>query len=292
MGISGCWPWILDKNKGIINNKNIGVLLMNHWTQISIELANQRDYLDQLFHVYPMAANLNRGLDEETQEQLMQAFATRDNKELITLLLRQEIFPIKDSYVAYLKRDRTAIERNPNTIDRIAGSIYSMGYDETLKKMTVPKETNRQIGPLFKNWIRRGSLGVEVTSDMNRFLRFQGNIVFYASDTLMEKFARDRFGYIHDKGLDFIGKFNNIIILAEAKFLTDFGGHQNAQLADALNTMRSHFVEMEFMVKPITILDGVVYIQGGNKMYRTLVNCREDEVIISSLLLRDYLYSI
>ena len=85
--------------------------------------------------------------------------------------MSQNIFPIKDSYVAYLKRDKTAIERNPNTVNRISSMLYEMGWDEILDKLTVPKETNRQIGPLFKNWIDTGALGCKITTSENEFLK-------------------------------------------------------------------------------------------------------------------------
>ena len=31
---------------------------MNFWTSLSIEYANQRNYLDMLFKVYPMSPNI------------------------------------------------------------------------------------------------------------------------------------------------------------------------------------------------------------------------------------------
>jgi len=37
---------------------------MNYRTQLSIELANQRDYLDQLFKVYPTVPDTIREIDE------------------------------------------------------------------------------------------------------------------------------------------------------------------------------------------------------------------------------------
>ena len=82
---------------------------MNIWTNKSIELANQRDYLDQLFKVYPMANNLKRELSDETADELNKIFEEKNNVKLITLLLEQELFPVKDSYVAYLRRDKSAI---------------------------------------------------------------------------------------------------------------------------------------------------------------------------------------
>ena len=41
----------------------------------------------------------------------------------------------------------------------------------------------------------------------------------------------------------------------------------------------------------IGILDGVLYIKGNNKMYKYLEE-HEDEIILSSLLLREFLFSI
>ena len=52
---------------------------MNIWTEKSIELANQRDYLDQLFKVYPMANNLKRELSESNLSQINLAFNEKDN---------------------------------------------------------------------------------------------------------------------------------------------------------------------------------------------------------------------
>lgn len=38
---------------------------MNYWTQLSIDFANQRNYLDELFHVYPTIPEGIRDLDEK-----------------------------------------------------------------------------------------------------------------------------------------------------------------------------------------------------------------------------------
>lgn len=268
-------------------------MAINVWTQKSIELASQRNYLDLLYKVYPMSVNLRRELSLDVQNDIKNAFESRQDERLLKLLLKQEIFPIKDSYVAYLKRDMSAIERNPNTVERLTGILQEMGYDEIIDKVTVPKETNRQIGPLFKRWIRSGSLGVKVTDNPSEFLSYAGNIVLDASDAAMESFARTNLGYRHPKGLDFIAKFNDKYILAEAKFLTDFGGHQNAQFNDAITTMQSELASTNKEVIKIAILDGVLYIRGNNKMFKTITNnFKDEEVIISAVLLRDYLFTL
>ena len=265
---------------------------MNLWTRKSIELAAQSNYLDQLYRVYPMSINLRREVPLQTQNEIRIHLDNRDGKKLLHVLLKQEIFPIKDSYVAYLKRDKTAIDRNPATVSRLAGILIEMGFDEILDKTTVPKETNRQIGPLFKNWIASGALGVPVTDNVDEFLNYQGNIVFNAGDRAMEVFAKTHLGYQHNKGLDFIAKFNQTFIIGEAKFLTDFGGHQNAQFNDALATMRASLAPCSHRVKTIAILDGVLYIAGRNRMFTDLARFDNNEVVVSAVLLRDYLFSV
>lgn len=267
---------------------------MNTWTQASINYANQLDYLDQLYRVYPILPNLRRELDPSFQHNVQSALEARDNRLLIEILLQSEIFPIKDSYIAYLRRDRASIERNPQTVNRLAGALYEMGYDAIIEKCTEPKETNRQIGPMFKNWIDRHALGVPVYKTAPEFLRNPlENAVFNASDEEMKNFAREYLGYTRDKGLDLLARFNGKYIIGEAKFLTDFGGHQNAQFDDAVSTITSPFYSnsLEAEVISIGILDGVLYIRGNHKMYRYMES-HEELTILSSLLLREFLYSV
>jgi len=159
----------------------------------------------------------------------------KNNVKLIENLLKLEFFPIKDSYVAYLKRDRSSIEKNLKTIDRLAGRIYEIGLDKIFEKASEPKETNRQIGPLFRRWLNKGSLGIQPVP-LKEFLANNDNAILDAGDNEMMNFAKEYLGYTHKKGLDFVWRFNGKYIIGEAKFLTDFGGHQNAQFNDAIST--------------------------------------------------------
>ena len=97
---------------------------MNKWIEYSIEYANQRSYLDDLFRVYPTIPEGIRSIDTEKWNAIEAAFTAKDNVKLIQQLLTLDLFPIKDSYVAYLKRDKTAITRNPATINRLCGRLY------------------------------------------------------------------------------------------------------------------------------------------------------------------------
>ena len=70
--------------------------VMNIWTQKSIELATQRNYLNLLYRVYPMSVNLRRELSKSTLNNIKIAFDSRDGNSLLKILLKQEMFPIKD----------------------------------------------------------------------------------------------------------------------------------------------------------------------------------------------------
>ncbi|MBR1376032.1 MAG: hypothetical protein IJ566_08105 [Cardiobacteriaceae bacterium] len=170
--------------------------------------------------------------------------------------------------------------------------LIEMGFDEILDKTTTPKETNRQIGPMFKNWLASGVLGVHVTDNPDEFLNYQSNIILNTSDSAMANFAKKHLGYQHHKGLDFIGKFNQTMIIGEAKLLSDFGGHQNAQFNDAIAILRTELLPTEHKVKTIAILDGVLYIKSNNKMFNEISAFADDEVVVSAVLLRDYLFSV
>lgn len=261
---------------------------LNPWIEMSIEYANQRSYLDDLFQVYPTIPEGIRDLDSGLWRSVEQAFEKRDNIQLLEHLIKLPLFPIKDSYVAYLKRDAGALKRNPATAARLAGRLYEMGLDEIYSRSSEPKETNRQIGPLFKRWLNKKSLGIAPCA-LNEFLETKENAILDGSDTEMKTFARAHLNYTHNKGLDFIGRFNGKYVIGEAKFLTDFGGHQNAQFNDAIATVRARGVR----AITVAILDGVLYIRSRNKMHKSIIVGRlSGENIMSALVLREFLYQL
>ena len=256
---------------------------MNIWTRKSIELANQKNYLDLLYRVYPISENVRREISDSTKNDISNFFNGRNNIELLKILIdqtnkKQIVFPIKDSYVAFLKHDNSAIDRNPNTVDRITSILYEMGYDELINKATSPKETNRQIGPLFGNWINKGSLGVNRVDDELTFLNSTENLIYSGSDDYKSAFARKYLGYTRNKGLDFLAKF-----------------HGNSDFEDAELTLRAELTPTDKEVIKIAIIDGVIYIDkcAGQKMARKMRNdFNDNEVILSAVLLRNFLYSL
>jgi len=160
-----------------------------------------------------------------------------------------------------------------------------MGLDKIYERCSEPKETNRQIGPLFRRWLNSGALGVTPVS-LSRFLASQDNAILDAGDAEMMRFAQDHLGYVHPKGLDFVGRFNRKYVVGEAKFLTDFGGHQNAQFNDAISV-----IDSDIRAVKVAILDGVLYIRSSNKMHVSITES-SNRNIMSALVLRNFLYQV
>lgn len=262
-------------------------MLMNPWTQLSIEYANQRNYLDNLFRVYPTIPDGIRNVEQSQWIKVERYFEKHNNLKLVEILLDFDLFPIKDSYVAYLKRDRSALIRNPQTVNRLAGRLYDLGLNKIYERCSEPKETNRQIGPLFKRWVNSGCLGVPILN-VEDFSSSNYNAVLSASDSEMMSWASKYVNYTRNKGLDFVARFNGKYVIGEAKFLTDFGGHQNAQFNDAIDTITDNSID----AVTVAILDGVLYIPGKNKLFTDITERYKKYNILSALVLNEFLYSL
>ncbi len=259
---------------------------MNYFTQQSIELANQRNYLDLLFSVYPLSPDSIRSINTNIWRNIETSFNSNNNEELFRQLLKLDLFPVKDGYVPYFRKDISAINRNPNTVNRICGRVRELGLSELYNRCTQPKETNRQMGPLFRKWIHSGVLGLTPVN-LDTFIANNDNAILDGSDSFLADFAKKNLGYTRDKGLDFVARFNGKYIIGEAKFISDEGGHQNDQFLDAIQTLQCNTNEN---VKNIAILDGILYIRSKKKMYTYITS--SDIPVMSALLLRDYLYTL
>jgi len=66
-----------------------------------------------------------------------------------------------------------------------------MGLENILEKITEPKETNRQIGPMFKNWIKKKTFYLPKLDILN-FDKKQNGIMI-ASDDQMKNYAKKNF---------------------------------------------------------------------------------------------------
>lgn len=136
---------------------------MNKWVNKSIKIANAPEYLDRLHEVYPVIQETDRQVPMEVKDKLKEIYEMGNDISLIKTLLRLPKFPVKDPYVAFLRKREIFVEYNPETVHRIAERIRSMGYNAMIESIEEPKEFNRQIGTLFKKWLPK--LGYPVLSE-------------------------------------------------------------------------------------------------------------------------------
>lgn len=256
---------------------------MNEWVQKSIEIVNSPGYLDRLHEVYPVVRETERLIPAHVKGALREAYEGGDNTTLVKLLLRLDKFPIKDPYVAFLRKREEFVEYNPETVDRIAETLYSMGFEAMMGGAEEPKEFNRQIGTLFKKSLP--SLGFPFVSAWG-FEEFEGIAFLEGSEAQLMTFANTVLGCELDKGPDLLAKSGSSYVVGEAKFLTDYGGHQNAQFQDALRLLQAK----EGSAIRIAVLDGVVWIKGRTKMFKTVSTL--EETALSAVLLKDFLQSL
>lgn len=267
---------------------------MNEFTRQSIELANREVYLDRLSVVYPLNPEANRQINEDLWKKIESDFLKNDCVEMFKTLLELDLFPVKDSYVPFFKRVSAGAQRdiiirnNPATVSRICNRIYELGVEKLKASVVQPKETNRQMGPLFRRWVDSGALGVVPVRDIDQFLRSDGFAILSGQDDFLGNFARTYLGWQReDKGLDFVAKVGEKFVIGEAKFITDFGGHQNDQFLDALTTVRS---QTNPNVVKVAIMDGVLYIPNRGKLYKTTASGNYN--ILSALFLKDFLTTL
>ncbi|WP_195955887.1 restriction endonuclease [Clostridium saudiense] len=283
---------------------------MNIWTKKSFKLHNSYGYLDKLNEIYPMLDNSERELDMFIKEDIKEAYTTKNDAKLFSLLLPLKKFPLKDSYKAYFSRTPkneqiNIIKNNPATISRICNRLYEMGWDKLVSGLEEPIETNRQIGPMFPKWIRNQ---YPCYDNFDKFKNSSETIsVLSASDDGLVKFVENYLNVQlpkttsnNAKGLDLVVKINTkvkpIYVIGEAKFLTDEGGHQNAQLKDALHLITANDFNNNnstIDVLRIAVLDGVCWINSKDaKMQKEIKGLNENQIAISALLLNDFFLSL
>ncbi|BBE42437.1 Tsp45I type II restriction enzyme [Conexivisphaera calida] len=237
--------------------------------------------------IYTPTKEEKRTINYDVENRIKQAYENKNKMALIKELLKLEKFPIKDPYIAFLRKgDETFLERNPETVERISSKLLSMDFDELIRLSEEPKEFNRQLGPMFKNWLKK--LGYPFLVE-DQFTNFRGGIAFLdGSDKKLGKFANEKLKCGLDKTPDFIAKVDDKFVIGEAKFLTDFGGHQDRQFEDALKLIRNK----QCKAIRVAVLDGVLWLNTDNRISRDVRQLKDDEIALSALLLEEFLKSL
>lgn len=256
---------------------------MNKWIKKSIEIANAPGYLDKLSKIYVMNVNPERPLEDGVEKAIRKAFGERNTKVLIELLLEADVFPVKDSYIGFIRAKEEAIEQNPITIKRIGERLYSLGIDKLLQDATRPKETNRQLGSAFRSWLP--SLGYKML-DEDEFSEAKGVAFLDGSDKCLKDYAAEHLGCKLTKGIDVLFRKDDIYVIGEAKFLTTPGGEQNGGFADASKLIKSK----SGRAKRIALIDGYIWLKSNKGIYDKIV--RNDLDIFSALLLKEFIEAL
>jgi hypothetical protein len=254
------------------------------WIKKSIKIANGKGYLDRLHNIYPVEP-IEREVPSEILKIIKKAYESRDPFQLVKTLLEVKIerFPIDHPFIPFLKMNKIAIEKNPQTVKKIGETLFSMGLNQIIHGIKRPKAASRRMGQMFHNWLLQ--LGYPVLEE-DQFETYQDIAILNGSEKTLMKFANRRLRCKLNKGIDLVVKVSNIYIIGEAKLLTDIGGEQYTRLKEALD-----FAEKkEGDAIRVAILDGVVWIPAKNKMHKAVIETKS--IALTALLLKEFIESL
>lgn len=255
---------------------------MNEWAKKTIQLTKTKNYLDRLYEIYPNDS-VPRYIDNNILKSIESCFKEKNCKALLNKLLDLEKFPFKDSYVSFLRSDRTAIDRNPKTVKRICDLLFNMGFEKMTLGIIEPKEPNTKRGPQFTNWIQSHFNHI----DLNAFIDHDKGIAFLKdSEKKILDFCNVKLGLGFSKRPDFVAKSDKKYIVGEAKFLSSLGGNQGRGFDDAIKLASSS----SGRAYKVAVIDGVVWIQSGSQEFKKIEHTSAH--IFSALLLNDFLRGI
>ena len=255
---------------------------MNEWSRRTLHLVNDQDYLDRLQQIYPHEEG-ERDISQSVLDSIRQSFEERDDITLLNKLLNLDKFPYKDSYVAFLRTDRTAIERNPQTVHRICDRLYAMGIDNVIEGVTQPKEANTRRGSQFRTWARRNFNWV----NLYQFQLSQQDVVMLdATELQARNFCNTVMGVGISKRPDIVAKSGRRYVIGEAKFLSSTGGNQGRAFDDGM-LLASNSSGNAFK---IFVLDGIHWIQTGSEQHHRIEY--GTAAVLSALLLQEFLDNV
>jgi hypothetical protein len=262
---------------------------LNQWVLKSIELFENTPYLDNILAVYPLQSARPTRLNDNLRRRIISAHQARRTNELITILQTEVKFPYDEPLWYLMKNIQGCLNNNPQQIQRIADSLYSMTADETVFRLESAPKLNTQMGPMFTNWLRNNFSLLNVDEFTSST---QGVHILNSSEQEGKNFVNNVLLQNVDKRPDLVAKVNETYIIGEAKWIGSPGGNQNKQVVEVINLCR----DQRGNVIRIGIIDGFPWatktITQGIINDKTVVQVQESEYdIISALLLNDYLNS-
>jgi hypothetical protein len=263
----------------------------NPWVKRSLELANSQGYLDRLAEIYPATVLPRRPLDEGVREKLKALHQRGDWSGLLNLLLKLtdegHPFPIEHPYASIFRQKRELVRKNPETVRRLGEIILSMPVEDVVRGCERPADINRVMGSAFQNWLRRAfpSWGIPVLPEP-QFETYQGLCFLDARNTAIQNYVTNRLGVKLERGRDFLAKVRGGYVVGEARFLSTSGGSQTRDLLETISFIKT----VKGGVQAVGVMDGIVWF--NRKYVRVLSELGEGEVVLTALLLKDFLKSL
>ena len=261
---------------------------MNEWVERSIEVAKSPGYLDKLTEIYPATILPRRPLEANIKREILQLYDKKDWESLLKLLLRltkrKHPFPIEHPYASIFRQKRTLIETNPETFKKLGEIILSMPIEDIIKGCERPADINRVMGSAFQSWLKRffPTQGIPVLSEQ-KFEIYQNLCFLDARNEAILDYVDRKLSIKLGRGRDFLAKVGDKYVVGEARFLSTSGGSQTRDLRETISFVRS----LRGKVSAIGVMDGIVWFH--KKYVEMLAELGEDEVILTALLLKDFL---
>lgn len=255
---------------------------MNPWSQKTLQLVTTQDYLDQLQKIYVHEEG-ERDVTEGTIQSIRDTFESGDAEGLLTHLLGLEKFPYKDSYIAFLRKDRTAISRNPETVNRIYSILSAMGIDGVIAGVKQSKEANTRRGPQFWNWLK---VRYPIVDEATFISSTQGIVLLEGGEEVGLRFCNNHLKLGIVKRPDLLAKSGTRYVVGEAKFLSSLGGNQARAFDDGMHLATNGAGN----AYKIFLLDGVIWLEQGSSHFQRIDN--SNAAVLSCIVLDEYLNSI
>jgi len=259
---------------------------MNKWVEKSIEIANAPGYLDRLTEIYPAIPTKRAPLPKAVKDKVEQLILHEDFSEAIKLLvsLKGHPFPIEHPYVSLLRAMPELFEQNAKVVEQIGQILESLGPDGVIRGCERPPDLNRQMGPRFKNWLKKyfAPKGYSFLSEYS-FSSSKGKAFLDVGDTAITRYANRNLGCKITRGRDFLVRVGNKFVIGEARFLSTGGGSQSRDVRETINFAKDKIGN----VIKVAVLDGMAWFE--KDMLSVIQSLKEDEPGLSALLLEEFL---
>jgi len=247
---------------------------------------------------------LREPLPNDLKKEINKSFMNKKDKDLVETILsarkKSYPFPIEHPYASLLgglpnKTKKVLLDKNPKLISTIAKILFAMGFSDVIKGMERPPDINRQMGPVFKQWLKKHfSNKNEYCFTTDLLNQPKGKVAFFdGGDKAIDSYVRTvlKVGFPElSLRRDVLVNVDGLIIVGEARFLSTSGGSQTRDIGNTLEFVRTINMSNIQNLLAIAIIYGIVWFDTS---YRKLIGGEHDSVpVMSALLLEDYIKEV